>query len=114
MPPLALLLILFLALVRPVGAAAPVPGDFASGLDLPGAADGGAYSVALPLTVYEQLTREDMADLRSPLRAHSGDDAPVTAAIRAAIARKPKGHDFDYSRSRADGQMPRHMSHTGG
>ena len=64
MPPLALLLILFLALARPAGAAAPVPGDFASGLDLPGAADGGAYSVALPLTVYEQLTRADLADLR--------------------------------------------------
>jgi hypothetical protein len=64
MPPLALLLILILALVRPAGAAAPVPGDFASGLDLPGAADGGAYSVALPLAVYEQLTRADLADLR--------------------------------------------------
>ncbi len=39
-----------------------VPGDFASGLDLPGAADGGACNVALPLTC-EQLTR-DLADLR--------------------------------------------------
>ena len=64
--------------------------------------------------LYMCLGQEDMADLRSPLRAHPGDDAPVTAAIRAAIARKPKGHDFDYSRQRADGQMPRHMSHTGG
>ena len=35
-------------------------------------------------------------------------------AIRAAIARKPKGHDFDYSRQKADGQVSRHMSHTGG
>ena len=64
--------------------------------------------------VSQAVVDTDMADLRSPLRAHPGDDAPVTAAIRAAIARKPKGHDFDYSRSRADGQMPRHMSHTGG
>ena len=64
MPQFALLLLLLLALVRPAGAAAPVPGDFASGLDLPGAADGGAYSVALPLAVYEQLTRADLADLR--------------------------------------------------
>ena len=42
--------------------------------------------------------------------------APATldAAIRAAIARKPKGHDFDYSRQKVEGQMPRHMSHTGG
>ncbi len=64
--------------------------------------------------LYMCLGQEDMADLRSPLRANPGDDAPVTEAIRAAIARKPKGHDFDYSRQRADGQMPRHMSHTGG
>ena len=64
--------------------------------------------------LYMCLGQEDRADLRSPLRAHPGDDAPVTEAIRAAIARKPKGHDFDYSRQRPDGQMPRHMSHTGG
>jgi cyclic pyranopterin phosphate synthase len=54
-----------------------------------------------------------MADLRAPLRA-SGEDALVKSAIRAAIARKPKGHDFDYSRERLDGKMSRHMSHTGG
>ena len=64
--------------------------------------------------LYMCLGQEDRADLRSPLRAHPGDDVPVAAAIRAAIARKPKGHDFDYSRQRPDGQMPRHMSHTGG
>ncbi|WP_116082552.1 GTP 3',8-cyclase MoaA [Tropicimonas sp. IMCC34011] len=60
------------------------------------------------------LGQEDQADLRQPLRAHPGDDAPLEAAIRAAISRKPKGHDFDYSRSEAGGQMSRHMSHTGG
>ncbi|MFO6462936.1 GTP 3',8-cyclase MoaA [Jannaschia sp. KMU-145] len=59
------------------------------------------------------LGQEDMADLRAPLRAGI-EDAPVEAAIRAAIARKPKGHDFDYSRQRVAGQMSRHMSHTGG
>ncbi|MCU0912196.1 MAG: GTP 3',8-cyclase MoaA [Rhodobacteraceae bacterium] len=59
------------------------------------------------------LGQEDMADLRTPLRA-SADDSVVEQAIRAAIARKPKGHDFDYSRQRADGQVSRHMSHTGG
>jgi GTP 3',8-cyclase len=59
------------------------------------------------------LGQEDMADLRAPLRA-SQDDAVVEAAIRAAIARKPKGHDFDYSRQKVAGQMTRHMSHTGG
>jgi cyclic pyranopterin phosphate synthase len=60
------------------------------------------------------LGQEDSADLRAPLRAHPGDDAPLETAIRAAIARKPKGHDFDYSRQEVSGQVPRHMSHTGG
>ncbi|WP_028028947.1 GTP 3',8-cyclase MoaA [Gemmobacter nectariphilus] len=59
------------------------------------------------------LGQEDMADLRAPLRA-STDDAALEAAIRAAIVRKPKGHDFDYSRQAIGGQMTRHMSHTGG
>ncbi|MDD9721287.1 GTP 3',8-cyclase MoaA [Sulfitobacter sp. PR48] len=64
--------------------------------------------------IYMCLGQEDVADLRAPLRAHPTDDAPLEAAIRAAIDRKPKGHDFDYSRQQLDGQMPRHMSHTGG
>lgn len=59
------------------------------------------------------LGQEDVADLRGPLRA-SADDAALEQAIRAAIARKPKGHDFDYSRQKVAGQMSRHMSHTGG
>lgn len=59
------------------------------------------------------LGQEDNADLRAALRS-SEDDAALIEAIRAAIARKPKGHDFDYSRQRLDGQMSRHMSHTGG
>ncbi len=57
------------------------------------------------------LGQEDRADLRAPLRA-SGD-ADLAAAIREAITRKPKGHDFDYSRG-IGGQVTRHMSHTGG
>lgn len=64
--------------------------------------------------LYMCLGQEDMADLRAPLRDHPGSDAPLDAAIRAAIARKPKGHDFDYSRQRIAGQVSRHMSHTGG
>jgi cyclic pyranopterin phosphate synthase len=63
--------------------------------------------------LYMCLGQEDMADLRAPLRASPGNE-PLEAAIRAAILHKPKGHDFDYSRQRADGQMTRHMSHTGG
>jgi cyclic pyranopterin phosphate synthase len=63
--------------------------------------------------LYMCLGQEDMADLRAPLRA-SPDDAGLEQAIRAAIARKPKGHDFDYSRQTVRGQVSRHMSHTGG
>ena len=63
--------------------------------------------------LYMCLGQEDMADLRAPLRA-SPDNAALENAIRAAIARKPKGHDFDYSRQKVAGQVTRHMSHTGG
>jgi cyclic pyranopterin phosphate synthase len=64
--------------------------------------------------LYMCLGQEDMADLRAPLRNNPHDDAPLEAAIRAAIERKPKGHDFDYSRQTVSGQVSRHMSHTGG
>ncbi|MBS9716726.1 GTP 3',8-cyclase MoaA [Pseudohalocynthiibacter aestuariivivens] len=64
--------------------------------------------------IYTCLGQEGHADLREPLRANPEHDAPLQDAIRAAIGLKPKGHDFDYSRQRTDGQMSRHMSHTGG
>ena len=64
--------------------------------------------------IFMCLGQEDVADLRTPLRQHPADNTPLEDAIRAAIGRKPKGHDFDYSRQRADGQVTRHMSHTGG
>jgi len=64
-------------------------------------------------TLYMCLGQEDAADLRAPLRA-SEADGPLIEAIHEAIARKPKGHDFDYSRQTLGGQMTRHMSHTGG
>ncbi|SNS73372.1 GTP 3',8-cyclase MoaA [Antarctobacter heliothermus] len=63
--------------------------------------------------LYMCLGQEDMADLRKPMRDHA-DDAMLQQAIRDAILRKPKGHDFDYSRQKVDGQVIRHMSHTGG
>jgi cyclic pyranopterin phosphate synthase len=63
--------------------------------------------------LYMCLGQEDMADLRAPLRA-SPEDALLEDAIRAAITRKPRGHDFDYSRQTVAGQVSRHMSHTGG
>ncbi|WP_136682944.1 GTP 3',8-cyclase MoaA [Falsirhodobacter xinxiangensis] len=58
------------------------------------------------------LGQEDRADLREVMR--NGNDDALRAAIREAIARKPKGHDFDYSRREVAGQVSRHMSHTGG
>ena len=64
--------------------------------------------------LYMCLGQEDMADLRGPLREHPNTEQPLEDAIRKAIGLKPKGHDFDYSRQTVDGQMTRHMSHTGG
>ena len=64
--------------------------------------------------LYMCLGQEDNASLRDILRASPDNDASLIAAIEAAILRKPKGHDFDYSRQKADGQVSRHMSHTGG
>ncbi len=58
------------------------------------------------------LGQEDSADLREPLRG-SESDAPLIAAIRAAIDRKPKGHDFVIARA-AKPAVGRHMSATGG
>jgi cyclic pyranopterin phosphate synthase len=65
-------------------------------------------------TLYMCLGQEDAADLRKPLRACPHDDAPLLAAIDAAIARKPKGHDFVIDRRSAKPAVSRHMSVTGG
>jgi len=63
--------------------------------------------------LYQCLGQEGMVDLRAILR-ESAADADVITKIHEAIALKPKGHDFDYSRETVSGQMSRHMSHTGG
>ncbi|WP_118134393.1 GTP 3',8-cyclase MoaA [Oceanicella sp. SM1341] len=64
--------------------------------------------------LYMCLGQDDDADLRAVLRANPSDDAPLEAAIREAISRKPEGHDFDYSRREVRGEVSRHMSVTGG
>ncbi len=64
-------------------------------------------------TLYMCLGQEDSADLRAPLRA-GADEAGLESAIRAAIARKPKGHDFIIDRRHTAPAVPRHMSLTGG
>jgi cyclic pyranopterin phosphate synthase len=68
--------------------------------------------------LYMCLGQDDSADLRTPLRA-SPDDAAhgadaLDAAIREAIARKPKGHDFVIDRRHTGAAVARHMSVTGG
>jgi len=63
--------------------------------------------------LYTCLGHDGMSDLRDTLRS-SESDAVLVDAIRAAIERKPKGHDFDYSRQGIQGQTERHMNHTGG
>ena len=64
-------------------------------------------------TLFMCLGQEDAADLRTPLRA-SRDDALLAAAIDAAIARKPKGHDFIIDRRHATPTLTRPMAMTGG
>jgi GTP 3',8-cyclase len=64
-------------------------------------------------TLYMCLGQQDAADLRAPLRA-SESDTLLDAAIREAIARKPKGHDFVIDRRHAAPAVPRHMRVTGG
>ena len=64
-------------------------------------------------TLYMCLGHEDAADLRTPLRASEGNER-LHAAIREAIARKPKGHDFIIDRTPRAPAVARHMSVTGG
>ena len=64
-------------------------------------------------TLYMCLGQDDAADLREPLR-RSQADAPLESAIRAAILRKPKGHDFLIERTGSHASTGRHMSVTGG
>jgi cyclic pyranopterin phosphate synthase len=64
-------------------------------------------------TLFMCLGQEDAADLRAPLRASEGNDL-LNASIDAAIARKPKGHDFVIDRRHKRPALARHMSVTGG
>ncbi|MFA5121491.1 GTP 3',8-cyclase MoaA [Zavarzinia sp.] len=64
-------------------------------------------------TLYLCLGQDDAADLRAVLR-ETDDDRVLHAAIDAAIARKPKGHDFVIDRPGAAPAVKRHMNTTGG
>lgn len=63
--------------------------------------------------LYMCLGQEDSADLRAAVRAESGD-VRLETAIRQAIDRKPKGHDFVIERLQRDPAVPRLMNVTGG
>lgn len=60
------------------------------------------------------LGQEDKADLRTVLRAHPDDEAPLAEAIRGAIASKPRAHDFRIGDRGAAPAVARPMSMTGG
>jgi len=62
-------------------------------------------------TLHTCLGQEDATDLRAVLRA-GASDAELVETIRAAIATKPKGHDFEIARKQP--AVARHMSTTGG
>jgi cyclic pyranopterin phosphate synthase len=64
-------------------------------------------------TLYMCLGQDDAADLRAPLRASESDEL-LEAAMREAISRKPKGHDFIIDRRHTGPAVARHMSVTGG
>lgn len=64
-------------------------------------------------TLYLCLGQNDAADLRAPLRASEGDEL-LQEAIDAAVAIKPKGHDFVIDRQTRQPAVARHMSVTGG
>ncbi|MFZ1120372.1 MAG: GTP 3',8-cyclase MoaA, partial [Candidatus Binataceae bacterium] len=59
-------------------------------------------------TLYMCLGQNDAADLRAPLRASPTDEL-LHEALDAAIARKPKGHDFVIDRVHAKPAVARHM-----
>jgi cyclic pyranopterin phosphate synthase len=64
-------------------------------------------------TLFMCLGQDDDADLRQALR-NGASDAELEDAIREAIGRKPKGHDFIIDRRHDRPAVARHMSVTGG
>jgi len=60
-------------------------------------------------TLFMCLGQEDQPDLHA-----DADDATLQAAIREAISRKPKGHDFVIDRRHQGPALARYMSVTGG
>jgi cyclic pyranopterin phosphate synthase len=57
------------------------------------------------------LGQEHSADLRAVLRERPGDAAALQAAVKQAMALKPRGHDFQVG---GEARIVRFMHHTGG
>jgi len=87
-----------------IGFIAPLSGNFCDGCN--------RVRVTCTGDMVLCLGQQDKADLRTPLR-ETADDRLLDAAIDAAIARKPRGHDFAI-RTGAAPAVARHMSVTGG
>ncbi len=66
--------------------------------------------------LYLCLGQNEDADLRAVVRGHAPEDvdAALERTIRAAVAKKPQGHEFAISSDEIRGQMPRTMNVTGG
>ena len=64
-------------------------------------------------TLFLCLGQSDSSDLRAVLRA-GADDTALADAIREAMTRKPRGHDFRIERRGAAPAVSRTMSMTGG
>ena len=63
--------------------------------------------------LYMCLGQDDSANLRRVLN-QGKKGTKLEQAIREAISRKPKGHDFEISRRSSEPAVSRHMSVTGG
>ncbi len=76
---------------------------------------GGCNRVRISCTgqLFTCLGQTGSSELRAPLRA-SAENTLLNQAINAAIATKPKGHDFAIDGDTMKGGIGRHMSHTGG
>lgn len=64
--------------------------------------------------IYMCLGQDDHVDLRTVLREHPDDDAPLHAALDLALGKKPEKHDFAITGRGQAPALDRHMSMTGG
>lgn len=88
-----------------LGMITPMSGNFCDGCN--------RIRVTCRGRLYQCLGQESYVDLRAAMQEHQGDHELKTA-IQAAIAAKPKGHDFAERRECGTPNAKRSMSATGG